>query len=146
MRLQQIANNLLSNAIKFSDEGTRINIESYYVPETEIFQFSVTDNGIKITDEEASTLFKPHATLQAARDANTAGPGLGLYMCKSLCQQMGGNLKLFNKIKSTVGSKAFVANISAKTASEHALEPLALDEIDLETFDVIKSKILIFED
>ena len=36
-RLQQVANNLLSNAIKFSDEGTRIDIESYYMPEDDIF-------------------------------------------------------------------------------------------------------------
>lgn len=113
LRLQQIVNNLLNNAIKFSDEGTRIDIESYYMPDKKLLQISVIDNGIPITDEEAETLFKPHSTLQSARDINAAGPGLGLYMCKCLCQQMGGSINLLNKIKKTVGSKAFVLNVGA---------------------------------
>ena len=37
IRLQQIVNNLISNAIKFSDEKTRIDIESYYLTETDAF-------------------------------------------------------------------------------------------------------------
>jgi signal transduction histidine kinase len=36
-RMQQIVNNLLTNAIKFSDEGTRIDIESYYITEQKMF-------------------------------------------------------------------------------------------------------------
>jgi signal transduction histidine kinase len=91
-RLTQIVNNLLINAIKFSDESTRINIESYYIPEKEMFQVNVVDNGISISDEEAATLFMPYVTLKSARDINAAGPGLGLYMCKCLCVQMGGSI------------------------------------------------------
>lgn len=73
------------------------------------------DNGIPISDQEAPTLFKPFVTLQSARDINAAGPGLGLYMCRSLCKQMGGNIKLLNKIQPSVGGKAFVLNIKAPT-------------------------------
>ena len=117
LRMQQIVNNLLTNAIKFSDEGTRIDIESYYMPDKELLQVSVIDNGIPISDEEALTLFQPHATLQKARDINAAGPGLGLYMCRCLCNQMGGNIKLLNKIEKSVGDKAFVVNLVAPTLS-----------------------------
>ncbi len=36
-RLQQIVHNLLSNAIKFSDNSTRIDIESYYLHDAKLF-------------------------------------------------------------------------------------------------------------
>jgi signal transduction histidine kinase len=84
-RLTQIVNNLLNNAIKFSDEKNRIDIESYYLADIDMFQVTVVDDGITISDEEAVTLFKPYSTLKSARDINAAGPGLGLYMCRHLC-------------------------------------------------------------
>lgn len=84
-RLMQIVNNLLSNAIKFSDEKARIEIESCYLEEDEMFQVNVIDYGIPILESEVSLLFKPYATLKSAHEINAAGPGLGLYMCRSLC-------------------------------------------------------------
>jgi signal transduction histidine kinase len=36
-RLQQIIHNLLNNAIKFSDDNTRIDIESYYLHDAKLF-------------------------------------------------------------------------------------------------------------
>lgn len=84
-RLTQIVNNLLNNAIKFSDEKNRIDIESYYLHDIDMFQVIVVDDGITISDEEAVKLFKRYSTLKSARDINAAGPGLGLYMCKNLC-------------------------------------------------------------
>lgn len=51
-RLQQIVNNLLSNAIKFSDEKQQITIELFYMAEHEMFQVTVIDDGIMISDEE----------------------------------------------------------------------------------------------
>ncbi len=86
IRLQQIVNSLLSNAIKFSDEKTRIDIESYYLTDTDAFQITVVDEGIPISDEEKKLLFKPYSTLESARKINAAGPGLGLYMCRELCR------------------------------------------------------------
>jgi two-component system sensor histidine kinase/response regulator len=85
IRLQQIVNNLISNAIKFSDEKTSIDIESYYLTESNAFQVTVVDEGIPISNEEKMILFKPYKTLESARKINAAGPGLGLYMCRELC-------------------------------------------------------------
>ena len=39
-------------------------------------------------------------------------------MCKCLCVQMGGNIKLLHKIKETIGKKAFVLNVKARGIEE----------------------------
>jgi signal transduction histidine kinase len=117
-RLQQIVNSLLSNAIKFSDEKTQIDIESYYLTEANAFQVTVVDEGIPISNEEKMTLFKPYKTLESARKINAAGPGLGLYMCRELCQKMDGDIELVNEIDKSIGEKAFVINVAAKVLAE----------------------------
>jgi len=48
----------------------------------------VRDNGRPISDAEAKQLFKPYTTLQVAQDAGTAGAGMGLYMCKRICEAL----------------------------------------------------------
>ena len=132
IRLQQIVQSLLSNAIKFSDEKTRIDIESYYLSDAEAFQVTVVDEGIPISKEEKKQLFKPYTTLESARKINAAGPGLGLYMCRELCRIMGGEIKLVNKIDKSIGEKAFVINVEAKVLDDQLIqETLTLDEISL---------------
>ena len=75
-------------------------------------------------------LFKPYSTLESARKINAAGPGLGLYMCRELCRKMGGEIKLLNKIRKTVGEKAFVLNVAAKVL--YPDETLLLESINFE--------------
>jgi signal transduction histidine kinase len=148
IRLQQVVNNLLTNAIKFSDEKTNISIESHYLTDKRLFQVTVVDEGIPISDEEAATLFKQFVTLKSARDINAAGPGLGLYMCRELCRQMGGEIKLVNKNDTMAGEKAFVLNVRANTVWEsiESPDPISLDSKMLRSINVKRSKILIFED
>ena len=62
------------------------------MPDIGCIEINVIENGVSISDEEAETLFRPYTTLKAARDVNAAGPGLGLYMCRILCQKMGGEI------------------------------------------------------
>ncbi len=130
IRLQQIANNLLTNAIKFSDEKTRIDIESYYLPEAEKFQITVVDEGIPISAKEKSMLFQPYTTLESARKINAAGPGLGLYMCRELCRQMDGEIKLIIDIDKSIGEKAFVLNVGAKVLFPEDTVPTKNIELD----------------
>ena len=86
-------------------------------------------------------------TLQSARDVNAAGPGLGLYMCKALCKQMGGNIKLLHKLRPDIGGKAFVLNIEAEILSDDEPIEISIDDgIFSNAIDVTKTKILIFED
>ena len=56
--------------------------------------FTVIDNGIGINPEDELKLFKPYATLQAAKDLHKEGAGLGLYVCRLLCTELSGNICL----------------------------------------------------
>ncbi len=39
---------------------------------------------------------------------------MGLYMCRELCRQMDGEIKLIIDIDKSIGEKAFVLNVGAK--------------------------------
>lgn len=122
VRLQQVINNLMSNATKFADDFSTIEITASYNAEDEVFKFSVTNQGIVITDEEKAHLFKRYKTLQGAQMIGSAGSGLGLYICRSLCQALGGDVKLDNtKVKKGIvelGFNRFTASIHAKQLQE----------------------------
>ncbi len=54
---------------------------------------SVADTGKGISAENLGKLFKPFGQLSDKRD-NPEGTGLGLVICKSLCEKMGGTIRV----------------------------------------------------
>jgi K+-sensing histidine kinase KdpD len=50
-----------------------------------------------MTDEGVQNLFKDFSVLQEGAAKNKKGSGLGLMICKSIVQQMGGDIKVFSK-------------------------------------------------
>lgn len=107
---------MLLNAIKFSEHNTdmpRVDIEAYYTPDTEMLQFSVIDFGIKISDADKPQLFQKFKTLESARRMNLVGSGLGLFICRSLVQAMGGTIICKNTLSPTVGVTAFISEVKA---------------------------------
>jgi signal transduction histidine kinase len=51
---------------------------------------SVKDTGIGIEQESISKLFKIFGKLKQSHSINSGGVGLGLNICKKLCEAMGG--------------------------------------------------------
>lgn len=93
-RLRQILLNLLSNAIKFTPEGDieiRVGVRSAIPPE-HILYFSITDQGIGLTEEQISRLFQPFRQADASINRRFGGTGLGLSICKRLAEMMGGEI------------------------------------------------------
>ena len=120
-RLKQVLNNLLVNALKFSAHNipmNRVDIECYYYSESDTLQFSVIDFGIPISDSEKAQLFKQFKTLESAKAINQAGSGLGLFICRSVVQAMGGTIHLLNHLDPDVGVNAFLVNIKATPCEE----------------------------
>lgn len=90
-RVGQILGNLLSNAVKFTERG-RIELGCEYHGET--VELGVADTGPGVPEEERDRIF--NAFWQAAdhHTRSQGGSGLGLYICKSLADLLGGRIWL----------------------------------------------------
>ncbi|MHC2149039.1 transporter substrate-binding domain-containing protein [Pseudomonas sp. 210_17 TE3656] len=95
LRFKQILSNLVSNAIKFTEEGSiKISISGLLVNDSLLnVNLSVEDTGVGISSGDQQRLFRPF--VQAQRNVQqTEGTGLGLVICRSLCEMMGGRVTL----------------------------------------------------
>lgn len=95
-RLGQILLNLLNNAAKFTHTGT-IRISSSMLHSDKRAQwinFTVTDTGIGIPADLQSTIFQPLTQADKTISRRFGGTGLGLYLCHTLVQLMGGRINV----------------------------------------------------
>lgn len=93
LRIKQVLANLLSNAIKFTDHGgvsLTLKQEIDQVNQIVHYCIDVQDSGIGIDSASQAALFKPFS--QA--DNRRAGTGLGLYISRTICENMQGTLTL----------------------------------------------------
>ncbi len=94
-RLNQVLLNLLGNAIKFTDVGKVMLEVSLLSPEDHPrICMSVVDTGIGISDEDRLRLFRPFEQLDNSTSRKHGGTGLGLTICASLLDLMGGSIKV----------------------------------------------------
>mmetsp|Transcript_35491 Transcript_35491/g.34525 ORF Transcript_35491/g.34525 Transcript_35491/m.34525 type:complete len:94 (-) Transcript_35491:166-447(-) len=59
-----------------------------------MLEFKVVDSGIGIKEESMGQLFKLFGKLNEHNDANKSGIGLGLTICKKLCEMQQGSIKV----------------------------------------------------
>lgn len=91
-RLIQVLTNLLSNAIKFSDWGAKISI-TVELPSAENFAlFMVKDHGRGIPEEHLESIFERFKQIEASDSRKQGGTGLGLAICRSIVEQLGGQI------------------------------------------------------
>ena len=102
IRLRQILLNLLSNAVKFTESGSvELKIDIKSVDDNSLnLDFSVTDTGIGISEEELTNLFERFSQLDSASTRKAGGTGLGLAISAELVSMLGGKLE----VDSTVGA------------------------------------------
>ncbi|WP_043229741.1 transporter substrate-binding domain-containing protein [Pseudomonas sp. CF161] len=100
LRFKQILSNLVSNAIKFTEEGiVKISVVGTLTDSSLLnVSIRVEDSGIGISSADQQRLFRPFFQVQRTMQ-HTEGTGLGLVICRSLCEMMGGRLN----ISSTLG-------------------------------------------
>ena len=94
LRLGQILINFCNNAIKFTETG-EIMVQVRVLEDNsdcQLVQFSVTDTGIGMTEEQVTRLFQAFEQADASTTRKYGGTGLGLAISKQLTELMGGHV------------------------------------------------------
>jgi signal transduction histidine kinase/CheY-like chemotaxis protein len=94
-RLRQILLNLVGNAVKFTIQGNIVVRVGELPPtheSTRRLHFCVSDTGIGIPPTRVRELFTPFTQVDASTARKFGGTGLGLVICKRLCELMGGQI------------------------------------------------------
>lgn len=96
LRLKQVLLNLVHNALKFTHDGHVLLevTELEHDSENVSFVFSVQDTGIGIPKEKFNALFSAFTQVDMSTTRKYGGTGLGLHICKSIVDLMGGELTL----------------------------------------------------
>jgi len=88
--IDSILRNLISNAIKFSNRKAIIKIKAVQFDHE--MQVSVIDQGVGISDENLSSIFKIDKHLITLGTDNELGTGLGLILCKDFILRHDGKI------------------------------------------------------
>jgi signal transduction histidine kinase/CheY-like chemotaxis protein len=148
--LRQILINLVSNAIKFTERGEIvITVTSQLsIPETNSYKlvFSVRDTGIGIAPKDLHNLFKSFGQANSSIARQYGGTGLGLVICKQLCELMGGAIS----VNSTLGegstfSFSIMASAIANPIKESAPDHEGIAEHIVENLSVLSERELNLE-
>jgi signal transduction histidine kinase len=95
--LRQLLLNLIANAVAVSASGGLVQLDSF--PTEMDWQFTITDEGPGIPDEELPRIFDRFVRFERPVDSPAArtGHGLGLAICKSIVQLHHGTIRAENR-------------------------------------------------
>jgi PAS domain S-box-containing protein len=96
-KLRQILINLVGNAVKFTERGSvsvRVRCDRTRGHD---LQLEIVDTGIGIPEEHQGSIFEAFKQMDSSASREYGGTGLGLTICKSLCDLMGYRLDLESK-------------------------------------------------
>lgn len=121
-RVQQVLTNLLENAVKYSPDGGPIEVivaprppladpyggiaspeplstqKQAAEPGQVMVYVTVRDQGVGISPDQQSQLFKPFSRLEHPLTGDVPGAGLGLYITHKLVEAMGGSVTLTSRM------------------------------------------------
>jgi len=104
-RIKQILSNLLENSLKFTDVGlVKIEIKSKKISSKEFdLHFLVEDTGSGVSKDALKRIFEPFEREESKFTKSIKGYGLGIPICKSIIEAMGG--KIIIESKNNKGTK-----------------------------------------
>ncbi len=95
-RIVQVLSNLIRNSLDFvsnNDPKIKVNVKR----DENCIVFSVEDNGIGISDEHQSKLFRKFYQVDTSMTRKHGGSGLGLTICKGIIEGLGGKIWLHSQ-------------------------------------------------
>lgn len=121
-KLNQCLINLLSNALKFTPGG-KVQMQVAYNAADRSLCFEVIDEGIGMTEEQLSKIFKPFTQADVSTTRQFGGTGLGLTITKHFVELLGGTLEVESQLG--VGSV-----FSITLPVEHESEPEMIGSLE----------------
>ncbi len=121
LRLAQIINNLISNAIKFTTQGfIKISVSSEDVEGEQVkLTVSIEDSGIGLDRHSLARLLKLFNQADNSIESGNTGAGIGLSICKQLCQMMGGDIEVSSTLNK---GSIFSFHVYIQGQSQHSSE------------------------
>lgn len=161
MRLRQVISNLVSNAVKFTRSGgikVRVTKGSeeelvkatgcYQQPPAEdafLMRVSVSDTGPGIPPEKAGQLFKSFDQLDPSTARKFGGSGLGLTICRRLCQLMEGDI-WYQPVQPQGAEFIFMIRMKVARGAKPPVEALTLDRSASISQVLGETRVLVAED
>ena len=137
-RITHVLRHLIGNAIKFSDQG-HVHVcliahdtqhfkpltKTYEPTADQVIQISIIieDDGPGIEEEHIKDALKPFQQIDGSFNRQHQGMGIGLPMCHSIANAMGGKIELKNRIQGGL-SASFIFNNTLQEATQEELKPL----------------------
>lgn len=142
-RLNQVLTNLLTNAIKFTESGSVTT--GYTLQEDGMLRFYVTDTGCGIPPEKQADIFTRFVKLNNFAQ----GTGLGLPICKTIIDKMGGDIRVESEVGKGSTFWFTVPNVPTKkiekNIKDHTLKAVAKDDITILIAEDNDSNFKLFE-
>ncbi len=95
VRIRQVLTNILTNAVKYTHEGTVwFRVRGRRDGELAVLRFEVEDTGIGIKEEDMPKLLAEFERIEADRNRNIEGTGLGMSITIRLLELLGSRLNV----------------------------------------------------
>ena len=107
--LEFMVNQIVSNSIKYIDRGQEKTIEIWAEAVGDGKALHIKDNGIGIAEADLPRVFEKGFTGQNGRNIQNS-TGIGLYLCKRLCDKLGIGLSLHSGNNGTTAILSFHIN------------------------------------
>lgn len=105
MLIERLLSNLLANARRACPDG-EITVE--LVDRGDAIVLSVEDEGSGVAPQDRQAIFEAFTRLDAARDRDRGGVGLGLYLCRQIARAHGGDIEVQDRLDGAPGARFVV--------------------------------------
>lgn len=92
--IERILSNLINNAIKFSTSDIKVRVED----RSDKVNVSIEDTDIGIAHKDITRIFDRTYRVEQSRNKMTGGSGLGLYIAKTLANQIDSEIEVKSKL------------------------------------------------
>jgi signal transduction histidine kinase len=98
--MNKCVENLISNAMKYggTNRWIAVRARTAQARTRDEVQISVEDKGIGISPADLPNIFEPFYRVQAVREGQIRGVGLGLYLVKRMIEGMGGRVSVSSEV------------------------------------------------